>query len=107
MLFLKLAKTGDVLLSGDLYHYPEERTLNRVPTFDFNQDQTRASRVAVDAFLKKTGAQLWIQHDFVGNTKLKKSPAYYDYSSSSTHPAANCCLIVSCYAIPTARSNTR
>jgi N-acyl homoserine lactone hydrolase len=78
MLYLKLAKTGDVLLSGDIYHYPEERTLNRVPTFEFNQDQTRASRVATDAFLKKTGAQLWIQHDFVGNAKLKKSPAYYD-----------------------------
>ncbi len=78
MLFLKLAKTGAVLLAGDVYHYPEERTLNRVPTFDFNQDQTRASRVATEAFLKKTGAQLWIQHDSVGNAKLKKSPAYYD-----------------------------
>lgn len=78
MLYLKLAKTGAVLLSGDLYHYPEERTLNRVPTFDFNQDQTRASRVATDAFLKKTGAQLWIQHDFNGNAKLKKSPNFYE-----------------------------
>ncbi len=78
MLFLKLAKTGAVLLAGDLYHYPEERTLNRVPTFDFNQDQTRASRVATEVLLKKTGAHLWIQHDFVGNAKLKKSPAYYD-----------------------------
>jgi N-acyl homoserine lactone hydrolase len=78
MLYLKLAKTGGVLLSGDLYHYPEERTLNRVPTFDFNQDQTRATRVAMDAFLKKTGAQLWIQHDFIGNAKLKKSPSYYE-----------------------------
>ena len=78
MLYLKPVKTGGVLLSGDLYHYPEERTLNRVPTFDFNQDQTRATRVATDAFLKKTGAQLWIQHDFVGNAKLKKSPAYYE-----------------------------
>lgn len=78
MLYLKLAKTGGVLLSGDLYHYPEERTLNRVPTFDFNQDQTRTTRVAMDAFLKKTGAQLWIQHDFVGNAKLKKSPTYYE-----------------------------
>jgi N-acyl homoserine lactone hydrolase len=29
-LFLKLAKTGPVLLSGDLYHYPEEMTLKRV-----------------------------------------------------------------------------
>lgn len=37
MLFVTLAKTGPVLLAGDLYHYPEERALNRVPTFDFNQ----------------------------------------------------------------------
>jgi hypothetical protein len=34
--------------------------------------------VAIDAFLKKTGAQLWIQHDFNGNAKLKKSPNFYD-----------------------------
>jgi len=78
VLFLKLPKTGPVLLSGDLYHYPEERTLDRVPTFEFNPAQTRATRVAIDAFLKKNGAQLWIQHDFLANAKLKKSPHYYD-----------------------------
>lgn len=78
VLFLKLAKTGPVLLSGDLYHYPEERTLNRVPTFEFNQEQTAQSRAAIEVFLKKTGAQLWIQHDYVGNSKLKKAPAYYE-----------------------------
>ncbi len=78
VLFLKLPKTGPVLVSGDLYHYPEERALDRVPTFEFNPAQTRATRVAIDAFLKKTGAQLWIQHDFLGNAKLKKSPHFYD-----------------------------
>src|SRR6202790_3825226 len=78
VLYVKLAKTGGVVLSGDLYHYPAEMTLNRVPTFEVSQEQTRASRVAVDAFLKKTGAQLWIQHDFVGNSKLKKSPKFYE-----------------------------
>src|SRR5215469_1215426 len=45
VLYLKLAKTGGVVLSGDLYHYPAEMTLHRVPTFEFSQDQTRASRV--------------------------------------------------------------
>jgi len=78
VLYVKLAKTGGVVLSGDLYHYPAEMKLGRVPTFEFNQDQTRASRKEVDAFLKKTGAQLWIQHDFVGNSKLKKSPQFYE-----------------------------
>jgi N-acyl homoserine lactone hydrolase len=78
ILYVRLAKTGGVVLSGDLYHYPEERKLNRVPTFEFNQEQTRATRVAVDAFLKKTSAQLWIQHDFTANAKLKKAPNYYE-----------------------------
>jgi glyoxylase-like metal-dependent hydrolase (beta-lactamase superfamily II) len=78
VLYVKLAKTGGVVLSGDLYHYPAEKTLDRVPTFEFSQEQTRASRKNVDAFLKKTGAQLWIQHDFEGNAKLKKSPQYYE-----------------------------
>src|SRR5438046_6233707 len=58
VLFLKLAKTGPILLSGDLYHYAEERKLNRVPTAELNAAQTVASRAAVEAFLKKTGAQL-------------------------------------------------
>jgi len=78
VLFLKLAKTGPIVLSGDLYHYPEERKLNKVPTTEFNAAQTVASRAALDAFLKKTGAQLWIQHDFNANAKLKKSPEFYE-----------------------------
>ena len=78
VLFLRLPKTGPVLLSGDLYHYPEERKLNRLPTTEFNVDQTAASRVAIEAFLKKAGAQLWIQHDLTANAKLKKAPLYYE-----------------------------
>ena len=78
VLFLKLAKTGPVVLSGDLYHYPEERKLNKIPTTEFDASRTVASRAAVEAFLKKTGAQLWIQHDFTATAKLKKAPAFYD-----------------------------
>jgi N-acyl homoserine lactone hydrolase len=78
VLFLKLARTGAVLLSGDLYHYPEERTLDRVPTFDVDPGQTRRTRTAIDAFLRKSRAHLWIQHDFIANAALKKGPAFYD-----------------------------
>jgi len=67
-----------VVLSGDLYHYPEERTLNRLPVAEFNKDQTAASRAELEAFLKKTGAQLWIEHDIIANGKLKKAPAFYE-----------------------------
>ena len=78
VLFLKLKKTGNVVLSGDLYHYAEERTLNRFPTFEFDKEQTRAARIDVEKFLKRNHAQLWIQHDLNAYQKLKKAPAYYD-----------------------------
>jgi N-acyl homoserine lactone hydrolase len=78
VLFLKLKKTGPIVLSGDLYHYPEERTLHRLPVAEFNKEQTAASRAELEVFLKKTGAQLWIEHDIVGNRKLKKAPEFYE-----------------------------
>ncbi len=78
VLYLKMKKTGPVVLSGDLYHYPEERSLNRLPPGDFNKDQTAASRAELEIFLKKTGAQLWIEHDITQNRKLKKAPQYYE-----------------------------
>src|SRR6516165_3592184 len=78
VLFLKLANTGPVVISGDLYHYPEERKLHKIPTTEFNAKQTVESRTAIEAFLKKSKAQLWIQHDLIANAKLKKSPTYYD-----------------------------
>ncbi len=76
-LFLRLAKTGPVVLTGDLYHYAAERTLKKIPTND-NKEQTQASRDAIDRLLSSSGAQLWIQHDVAANAKLKKSPLYYD-----------------------------
>ena len=76
-LYVKLARTGGVVLTGDLYHYAAERTLNRIPNID-NQELTRASRASIEAFLQKAGAQLWIQHDIGANAKLKKSPQFYD-----------------------------
>jgi len=35
-------------------------------------------RAAVEAFLKKTGAQLWIEHDLANFNKQKKAPGYYE-----------------------------
>lgn len=78
VLFLKLAKTGPLLLAGDLYHYAEERFTDKVPTFEFNKEQSLASRAKVEEFLKKSGAQLWIEHDYLLHAKLKKSPEFYE-----------------------------
>ena len=78
VVYLKLAKTGPILLAGDLYHYQEERNTDKTPTFDFNRDQSLASRAAMEAFVKKTGAQLWIEHDLAHFNQLKKAPGYYE-----------------------------
>jgi glyoxylase-like metal-dependent hydrolase (beta-lactamase superfamily II) len=79
-LFVRLAKTGPLVLSGDLYHYPAERTLEDFLPFGGRggDAQEAASKAKVEALLKDKGAVLWIQHDLVADAKLKKSPAYYD-----------------------------
>jgi glyoxylase-like metal-dependent hydrolase (beta-lactamase superfamily II) len=78
VLYVKLTKTGGVVLSGDLYHFPEARTLKRVTVFDYDQQLTLLGRRAIEQFLVSSGAQLWIQHDDIGNRKLRKSPQYYE-----------------------------
>jgi N-acyl homoserine lactone hydrolase len=77
-LFLKLANTGNVLLSGDLYHYPEELTQKKVPLTDPDREQTAKSREKIEAFIKQNNAQLWIQHDYTAGIKRKIAPAFYD-----------------------------
>jgi len=78
VLFLKLSKTGPIVLSGDLYHYPEELTADRAMQGEFNVNQTMESRKSLQAFLKQSGAKLWIQHDLAAFRKLMKAPAYYE-----------------------------
>lgn len=78
VLYVRLADTGGVVLSGDLYHYPEERTLNRLPDFDISEAQTAASREVVEELLARTDAELWIQHDLVHHRQLRLAPAYYE-----------------------------
>ena len=78
VLFVDLAETGPIVLSGDLYHFPENRTLKRVPTFNFDAAQTLESMDLVEDLLIETGATLWIEHDVAANARLRKSPAYYE-----------------------------
>jgi glyoxylase-like metal-dependent hydrolase (beta-lactamase superfamily II) len=78
VLYVKLKNTGGVVLSGDLYHYPAERTLNRLPTFEVSEAETQAARAELEGFLDRTDSVLWIQHDLPAHRKLKKSPEFYD-----------------------------
>jgi N-acyl homoserine lactone hydrolase len=76
VLALKLPKTGPVLIAGDLWHYAAERSASKAPQGEANPEQTLASRAAMEAYLKQSGAQLWIEHDPETFHRLKKAPDY-------------------------------
>jgi N-acyl homoserine lactone hydrolase len=75
---VKLANRGTVVLGGDLYHYPEERTTGRLPTFEFDVEQSKASRARVERYLVANDATLWIEHDIATHAALPKPPGYVD-----------------------------
>jgi glyoxylase-like metal-dependent hydrolase (beta-lactamase superfamily II) len=75
---VKLANRGTVVLAGDLYHYPEERTTGRLPTFEFAPEQSKVSRGRIEKYVEDNDAELWIEHDVATHAPLPKSPAYVD-----------------------------
>lgn len=78
VLFLDLAETGPLVLSGDLYHFRLSREQRRVPTFNFDSDATLASMDRIEAFVSEVGAAFWIEHDLALFEGLDKAPAYYE-----------------------------
>jgi N-acyl homoserine lactone hydrolase len=76
-LYVKLAKTGGVVLAGDLYHYAEERALNRMPKEE-ESTGTPQSRASLDQFLARTHSQLWIGHSIAFMKNATKSPGWYE-----------------------------
>ena len=75
-LYVNLAETGPVVLSGDLYHFQANYELGRVPTFNFDPEQTVASMKALDEFLAESGAELWIEHNSLREMNL--APQFYE-----------------------------
>ncbi len=78
ILMVTLDNTGQLLISGDLYHTRANRDLRRVPTFNNNAQQTHESMDRVEGLLAQTGATLWIEHDKALADSLKKAPQFYD-----------------------------
>jgi glyoxylase-like metal-dependent hydrolase (beta-lactamase superfamily II) len=78
ILFLRLKQSGPILIAGDLYHLPQEINMHRFPTFEFDKEQSAASRAKVEAFVQQTGARLWIEHDLATFNLLKKAPGFYE-----------------------------
>lgn len=77
-LFVRLPKTGPVLLSGDLVHLKSNWEARRVPSFNYDIEQSVRSMNEMDAFITATGAQLWINHDSEQSRAIPKAPAYVE-----------------------------
>ncbi|RCS26120.1 N-acyl homoserine lactonase family protein [Polaribacter sp. WD7] len=60
-----------VLLTGDLYHFEENRTNKGVPSFNYNVEQTLESMDKFEAFAKEKNAEVIIQHSPKDYNKLK------------------------------------
>lgn len=72
VLILRLASTGRIMLSGDLYHYPQERAFKRAPPDnEFGVEQS-AARDVRSRSTWKTRTPLWIEHDFNANANAEE-----------------------------------
>ncbi|GAB3465048.1 N-acyl homoserine lactonase family protein [Massilia terrae] len=76
-LLVKLPKTGAIVLSGDAAHFKSNWNNRRVPSINFDKDQTLASMQRIADVLAKEKAQLWINHDKAQRDTLKLAPEYY------------------------------
>ncbi|MFT0713879.1 N-acyl homoserine lactonase family protein [Flagellimonas lutimaris] len=76
VLFVDLAENGPLLLSGDMYHFYENREFRRVPIFNFDVAQTKESMAAFEKFAEEKGAEVYLQHSKQDFEKLPKAPNY-------------------------------
>lgn len=77
-LFVRLPKTGPVILSGDFVHLKSNWEAKRVPSTNYNIEQSARSMNEMDSFIKATGAQLWINHDSEQSRAIPKAPAFVE-----------------------------
>ncbi|MFS4466362.1 N-acyl homoserine lactonase family protein [Maribacter sp. 2210JD10-5] len=76
VLYLDLVENGPMLLTGDLYHLYENREHKRVPSFNTDVTQTKASFEAFETFVKEKDAKVFIQHAKKDFNKMPKAPEY-------------------------------
>ncbi|WP_240913755.1 N-acyl homoserine lactonase family protein [Sphingomonas sp. HDW15A] len=72
-LLVKLA-SGPVLISGDQYHFTENRTVGGVPSFNVNRADTLASHDRFEKLAKNLKAKVIIQHEPADISKLPAFP---------------------------------
>jgi glyoxylase-like metal-dependent hydrolase (beta-lactamase superfamily II) len=78
VLFVDLAETGPVVLSGDLYHFQFSRANRVVPLFNVDAERTLQSMDKVEALVAMTGSDFWLQHDASLFDSQQKAPGFYE-----------------------------
>ncbi|TDQ22015.1 N-acyl homoserine lactonase family protein [Tenacibaculum caenipelagi] len=61
-LYVEAGLEKPILLTGDLYHFEENRETKGVPSFNHNVEQTLESMEKFEAFAKEKNAEVIIQH---------------------------------------------
>ncbi len=74
VLFLDLEQEGPLLLSGDLYHFEENRSGGVVPSFNFSVKETITSMSTFETFAEEKGARVIIQHSLKDYNSLNHAP---------------------------------
>jgi glyoxylase-like metal-dependent hydrolase (beta-lactamase superfamily II) len=74
-LLVKLPRTGNVLLSGDLYHFAENYKSGGMPSFNVDRADTLGSFERFGAIARNLKAKVIIQHEPADVAKLPRFPA--------------------------------
>lgn len=77
-LLINFKNAGPYILSGDQWHFTENRQRNQVPAYNYSHDDTLASSKKLEDLVSQTHATLVIQHEPTDNAKLPKPPAFLD-----------------------------
>ncbi len=71
VLYLDLGLEQPILLTGDLYHFEENRAQRRVPMFNYDIPETKKSMEKFENFVKRKDANVIIQHSPKDFKRLK------------------------------------
>lgn len=77
-LAVRLPKSGTVILSGDVAHFERNFVHRRVPSFNFDAGQSKASMDKIDRMIKAEKAQFWINHDAEQCATIPHAPQWIE-----------------------------
>jgi len=78
VLLVRLNKSGNILLSGDLYLHAQGRKLGTMFQYNIDKQLTLDSRKKFEALAKKESATVIIQHEKQHFARLPKFPKFLD-----------------------------